>query len=188
MAPSKHPPADDHKSIRSGSGILTSAVVGAVVSIVASFVPFSPILGGGVAAYFQNGDSNESIRVGALSGIIAAVPLVVIVTIVFGFLSIVPLVEGHPSGSVFFGVLLVFVAGMALVYTVALSALGGFVGHELLDRQERRRRTRSDVARRQSGPRNQGDRGPAESERTRDGPDRTTDGDEGEGSESDRRS
>jgi small-conductance mechanosensitive channel len=144
MAHAEDPPVDEPEEIRSRSGTLTSAFVGAVVSVVASFVPVSPILGGGVAAYLRKGDSNESIRVGAISGLMAAAPLVVIVTMVFGFLSIIPLAGGEPMGTVFFWVLLVFGAGMILVYTVALSALGGFVGHEVLDHQQSKRRTRKE--------------------------------------------
>jgi hypothetical protein len=52
-------------------GRLTNALIGAVVTVVLPFVPFSPLLGGAVAGYLQERDG---FRVGAPSGAIAAVP------------------------------------------------------------------------------------------------------------------
>jgi hypothetical protein len=109
-----------------------------VVTVVFSFIPFSPVLGGAVAAYLKKGDSNESLRVGAISGIMAAAPLVLIITFVFGFLSLIPLAEGEPVATGFFWLILLFSAGVILVYSVGLSAAGGFVGHVILEREDRR--------------------------------------------------
>ncbi|MFW6376571.1 MAG: DUF5518 domain-containing protein [archaeon] len=152
MAASRDASEAEPRRNRSRTGTLTNAFVGAVVSVVFSFVPFSPILGGAVAAYLQKGDSDESIRVGAISGLMAAAPLVLIVSTVFGFLSLVTLVEAEPVATGFFGLLLLVAAGAILVYTVGLSAVGGFVGHVVLDRQDRRGRHRRDVAGGRSDP------------------------------------
>jgi hypothetical protein len=51
---------------------LVHAAIGAVVTIVTAFLPFSPILGGGVAAYFGDANKNEGLRIGAVSGAIGA--------------------------------------------------------------------------------------------------------------------
>jgi len=138
MATSRDAAEEEPRRKGSRAGTLTNAFVGAVVSVVFSFVPFSPLLGGGVAAYLQKGDSDESIRVGAISGLMAAAPLVLIVSFVFGFLSLVTLAEAEPVATGFFGLILLVAAGAILAYTVGLSAVGGFVGHVVLDRQERR--------------------------------------------------
>jgi hypothetical protein len=138
MATSTDAPVDEPRRKRSRSGTLTNAFVGAVVTVVVSFVPFSPVLGGAVAAYLQKGDGNESLRVGAISGVMAAAPLVLIITFVFGFLSLIPLAEGEPVATGFFWLILLFSAGVILVYSVGLSAAGGFVGHVILEREDRR--------------------------------------------------
>jgi hypothetical protein len=46
-----------------------NAVIGAVVAVVSSFVPLSPALGGGVAAYLQGGTRTVGAKVGAVFGL-----------------------------------------------------------------------------------------------------------------------
>lgn len=186
MTPSRDAPDGKPRRADSGTGPLTNAFVGAVVTVVFSFVPFSPVLGGAVAAYLQKGDSNESLRVGAISGLMAAAPLVLIVSFVFGFLSLITFTEAEPVATGFFWLILLVAAGAILVYTVGLSAVGGFVGHVLIDRQDRRGRHRRDVARGRSEPRNERERPTSESERERGDPDRSVNRDQREGSERDR--
>ena len=108
-----------------------NALVGAVVSVVASsFIPFAPVLGGALAGYFQGGSRSDGLRVGALSGAIALVPVVGIMFLVltlFGFVSL-----GSGEGALpfaFGGIIVVFVFVALLVYTVGLSALGGWIGN-----------------------------------------------------------
>ena len=106
---------------------LVNAFLGAVVSIVLAFLPFSPVLGGAVAGYLERRDG---VRVGAISGAITALPLalVVVVAVLFGSLFVIapdPVVGG--------GILLVTAVtllGVTLValYTVVLSAVGGYLG------------------------------------------------------------
>lgn len=98
-----------------------NALIGAVVTIVVSFVPLSPVVGGGVAAYLQGGDTDGGIRVGLLSGVIAVVPMVLVTFFVLSFLTF----GGMPGG---FVLLLFFILGFALLYVVGLSALGGYLG------------------------------------------------------------
>ena len=106
---------------------LLNAVIGGVASIVLSFVPFSPVLGGAVAGYLHGGDRGAGVRIGVYAGVVAAIPFALILLFaiaVFGvFLSF-----GSGSGAV----LLLFVLlalVVAAVYTVGLSALGGWLGN-----------------------------------------------------------
>lgn len=112
------------------------ALIGAVVTVVVSFIPFSPVLGGGVAAYLDEADANGGVRIGAISGVVASVPLLLgslLLVAVLGFFT----VGGPGSGAVAFGVggaLIVLVFGLLLVlYTVGLSALGGYLGSYPVD-------------------------------------------------------
>jgi len=112
------------------------ALIGAVVTVVVSFIPFSPVLGGGVAAYLSDADADEGIRIGAVSGIIASVPLLLLglfLVSVLGFFA----VSGPGGGGMAFGfggLLAVLVVGLiAVAYTVGLSALGGYLGSYFVD-------------------------------------------------------
>jgi hypothetical protein len=109
------------------------ALLGAVVTTVLSFIPFSPVLGGGVAAYLSEADSSRGVRIGALSGAVATVPLVFFGLIAVFFLGFFAL--GMNGGAVGIGgLLIVLVLGLvAAVYTVGLSALGGYLGSYLVD-------------------------------------------------------
>lgn len=107
---------------------LINAVIGAVVTVVLSFTAFSPVLGGGVAGYLQRGDRSDGLRIGAISGFIATIPFLLLVFFFGGFL-FTGSMTGHglgiPGGFVVF---LLFGFIFALVWTVGLSALGGYLG------------------------------------------------------------
>lgn len=102
---------------------LLNAVAGAAATVVLAFVPFSPVLGGGLAAYLEESGTTDGLRIGALSGVIAVVPLVVLAFLLVGVLSVGPI----SILAVSFLFLSVFLA-FALFYTVGLSALGGYLG------------------------------------------------------------
>jgi hypothetical protein len=107
---------------------IINAVIGAVVTVVLSFTGFSPILGGMVAGYLQRGTRAEGIRVGALAGGIAALPFLLMVFVVGGFLftgSILADSAVVAGGLVF---VLLFGIAIALIWSVGLSALGGYLG------------------------------------------------------------
>ena len=111
----------------------TNALLGAVATIVLSFVPFSPVLGGGIAGYLQRGTRNEGAKVGAISGAIATVPVVAVVLLAVSIFTIVPAgsdVLGLAIGSLVLGLVVFLVAGL---YTVALGALGGYLGSYLAE-------------------------------------------------------
>lgn len=111
----------------------TNALLGAVATIVLSFVPFSPVLGGGIAGYLQRGTRNEGVKVGAISGVIATVPVVAVVLLAVSIFTIVPAgsdVLGLAIGGLVLGLVVFLVAGL---YTVALGALGGYLGAYLAE-------------------------------------------------------
>ena len=109
------------------------AVAGAVATGVLSFIPFSPVLGGGIAGYLEHYDGGRSVRVGALAGFLAMVPAVSTLAFVavglFAGLSAVP--AAGLEVVVFLAMLLavLFVAA----YGTGLGALGGYVGRRLGD-------------------------------------------------------
>ncbi len=107
-----------------------NALIGAAVTVLLSFTGFSPILGGGVAGYLQRGDRSDGIRVGAISGAMAAIPFLLLFGIfgVFMFTGSMmgPGMWSRMPRAIFF----VFVLGFlfALLWNVALSAGGGYLG------------------------------------------------------------
>ena len=120
-----------------------NAVIGAVVSVVFSFIPFSPVIGGAVAGYLEGGDRNRGLRVGGYAGAIAAIPLVLLVGafIVLGPFGVV--VAPGEAIRTLLGILLL--AALAVVigaYTIGLGAVGGYVGVILADRWNERRAAR----------------------------------------------
>lgn len=114
---------------------IINAVIGAVVTVVLSFTGFSPILGGMVAGYLQKGERAGGIRVGALSGAIAALPFLLLFLLFFvfgGFFVTGPMISDSmgtsmavPGGFVF---VLLFGFVFALIWSIGLSALGGYLG------------------------------------------------------------
>ncbi|MDS0294117.1 DUF5518 domain-containing protein [Halogeometricum luteum] len=113
---------------RSGTDFWVSALLGAVVSVVTSFVPLSPVLGGGVAGYLHAGSREDGLRVGAVSGAIAAIPVVLLVALVFGGLGFFTIVEDAFRATVFFAGLLFVVTLIVVALSAGLSAVGGYLG------------------------------------------------------------
>jgi hypothetical protein len=108
-----------HRSAGTSTGI--NAILGGLVGIVLAFLPFSTVLGGGVAGYLEGGDPKAGLRVGTLAGLIMVVPFVLIMFFALFLLGF----AGIPRAIGIVGVLaLVFVA----VYTIGLGALGGYLG------------------------------------------------------------
>ena len=111
---------------------LVNALIGAVVGTVAGAVlPFGPLLGGMAGGYLEGGDRSDGLRVGLYAGLIALVPLLLggfVVGSLFGVFAIGAGPDGIAFGAI--GVLfLVFLFVVSLVYTVGLSALGGWLGN-----------------------------------------------------------
>ena len=111
---------------------ILNAVIGAVVTVVLSFTVFSPVIGGGVASYLQRGDSATGVRVGALSGAIAAIPFLLFIFLISGFVFTGSMMGGGMGGGLAvpggFVVLFLIGAIFALIWNVGLGALGGYLG------------------------------------------------------------
>lgn len=108
-------------------GVPYAALAGAIVTVVLSVIPFSPLLGGAVAAVRYGGGYAAGLGVGVLAGVGAAVPLgallvpvVWVVGYVLGF--------GVAPSSPAYGVFLAIVGALFLAYTVGGSAVGGLAG------------------------------------------------------------
>jgi len=107
---------------------LLNALVGAIATAVLSFTGISPLLGGALAGYLNEDDG---LRVGAISGAIASIPVVgllLLVLVLLPFLGLFgfPLEVGIAAGGVVVFGAIVVIGGVA--YTVVLSALGGLIG------------------------------------------------------------
>jgi hypothetical protein len=111
-----------------GPDTTTNAIVGGVITIVAGFVPLSPILGGAIAGYLQRGSRDGGAKVGAFSGVVASVPI----ALLFAFLvvGLGAVVAEVTAGVVAIAGILGLVVGLVAViaYMVGLGALGGYLG------------------------------------------------------------
>lgn len=109
------------------------AVTGAAASAVLSFVPFSPILGSGLAGYLGRQDTGHSTSVGALSGFLYVLPgLVALLFLAVGFVAGLSDVGASGLGFVVFAVLLLAMLVVA-AYGAGAGAVGGFVGGRLAE-------------------------------------------------------
>ncbi|CCQ33762.1 hypothetical protein HLRTI_001679 [Halorhabdus tiamatea SARL4B] len=110
---------------------LLNAVIGAVVTVVFTFLPFSPVVGGSIAGYLQGGDQSAAIRVGTLSGVLAAIPLVVVLMLLATIVPFLPAFGTAGSITAVFGVLGIVALVISLFYSVGLSVLGALLGRYL---------------------------------------------------------
>ncbi len=104
-----------------------AALAGAFVTVVLSVIPFSPVVGGAVAAVRYGRGYAAGLGVGTLAGVVAAVPLgalFVPVVWVVGYVLGLGVAPSSPT----YGLFLALVAGFFLAYTVGGSALGGLAG------------------------------------------------------------
>ena len=104
---------------------------GAIVSVVLSFIPLSPVLGGATASYLDADQTASGLGTGTLAGVIGGLPPLVI-TVFAGF----GLFMGIPGGlAPTAAALLIATAILTLLYFVALSAVGGYLGAWARNRQ-----------------------------------------------------
>jgi hypothetical protein len=116
---------------------ITLAIIGAVVTIVTSFVPLSPIIGGAVSGYLRGGDGRGGARVGAYAGLAAAIPFALLGLFFVGGLAVVAAELGLGGLGVFVGLAMVFATLVSVAYLVGLGALGGYLGVSLAKRNDR---------------------------------------------------
>lgn len=109
-----------------GDSLAADATVGAVVTLALSFLPFSSVAGGAVAAHRRDASYAAGFGVGALAGVVAAVPLAVLFVPAVGVA--VWLGFGVAPSAPAFDLFLAIVAALFLAYTVGLSAVGGLLG------------------------------------------------------------
>lgn len=119
------PPGDGGRNDEATPNTTLNALIGGVVSVVtATFLgPFSPVLGGGVAGYLEGGETDDGLKVGAFAGLIALVPLLLLVPIV---LFVVPFVG--PRSGIAFAFAAVFGLSVLGAFVLGFSALGGVLG------------------------------------------------------------
>ena len=111
---------------------LSYAVIGAVASAVLSFVPFSPILGGGIAGYLGRQDTGHTTSTGALSGFLYVIPaLSILLFVTVGLFAGLAAVGESGVGFVV-GTVMVLVLLVTAAYGAGLGALGGFLGGRLV--------------------------------------------------------
>ncbi|PGF15951.1 hypothetical protein CP556_07355 [Natrinema sp. CBA1119] len=128
------------------SRTIVNAGIGAIIGVVLSFIPFSPVLGGAVAGFLEGPDERAGAVAGALAGAIAFLPIAGIGFLLFGFLSL-GLAGGVPvEGVALFALVILGVGAFILLYTVGLSLLGGYLGAYLArEYPDSHRRTRETV-------------------------------------------
>ena len=117
-----------------------NALIGGVITLViAGFVPFGSVIGGAVAGYLQGGDRNDGLKVGALAGLIALIPFVLLLLFMGSIFGALGMGAGMgmfgPNGMMvgfgagFGAVVLLFALFVGLIYIVAFSTVGGWIGN-----------------------------------------------------------
>ncbi|MWV41835.1 DUF5518 domain-containing protein [Natrialba sp. INN-245] len=122
------------------SRTLIHAVIGAIVGIVLSFIPFSTVLGGAVAGFLEGPDTREGAIVGALAGAITFLPVAAFALLAFVLVGFGFGVSGAPAGGFAFVLFLILVGTTALLlYTVGVALLGGYLGAYLANEYPEKR-------------------------------------------------
>ncbi|WP_123623752.1 DUF5518 domain-containing protein [Halorubrum sp. CSM-61] len=117
LAPGDDAPADL-------GDVLIYGLVGGIAGSVLSFVPFATVLGGAVAGYLCGGRSADALKTGAVAGVVMTLPFAAAVAFLLFFLGI----AGAPAE---FGVVALFVIGLAAAYTLGSGIVGGYLGRYL---------------------------------------------------------
>jgi hypothetical protein len=105
---------------------VVDADVGALVTVVLSVIPLSPIGGGAVAANRHGGGYASGVWLGLLTGVGAAVPLLALFVPALYIAS--ALGFGISPSSPAYEPFLVIVFALFSLYTVGLSVFGGLIG------------------------------------------------------------
>lgn len=117
------------------SSYVSFAVLGGFVTVVLSFLPFSPVFGGLLAGYLERGESQRVVSVGALAGLLPLVPIIILMLFVLGgLLSGMSAIDQMGAGIVVAVTLLLSIMFMA-VFGGGLGALGGYLGGWFAERR-----------------------------------------------------
>jgi hypothetical protein len=117
-----------HPADGAGRSFGSFAVLGALVSVVLSFLPFSPALGGALAGYLELGESERTITAGALSGLLAILPFVGLGLFTSGGLVAGLLGVTQPGLTIFTGLIVLLSLIFATAISAGLGAIGGYTG------------------------------------------------------------
>lgn len=104
------------------------AVIGAVATGVVSFIPFSPAVGGALAGYLERGESERTTSVGAIAGLLAVLPVLVVLVFVFGGLVEGLLAIEQTGLLIVVGAVMLLSAMVIATVGAGLGALGGYFG------------------------------------------------------------
>lgn len=113
----------------------TFAVLGAVTTVVLSFIPVSPAFGGALAGYLERGESDRTVSVGALAGLLPMLPVLAILLFVFGGLLSGLLAIEQAGNAIVVGTVLLLSGLLVATVGAGLGALGGYVGGRLAERR-----------------------------------------------------
>ncbi|WP_302080497.1 DUF5518 domain-containing protein [Salinibaculum rarum] len=111
---------------------LVNVLIGAAINVFGGpILPFATVIGGAVAGYLHAGSREAGLKVGALAGLVSLVPLLIIGAVLGNvFLGLFLGGFGVPRAFSGFGVVIIIgIVVSALVYTVVLSAVGGWLGN-----------------------------------------------------------
>lgn len=111
----------------------TYAVIGAIATAFLSFLPFSPALGGALAGYLERGESERTVGVGTLAGLLPVLPALVLLLFVFIGLVRGLLAVGQAGGAIVVGAAMIFAMLFVATVGAALGALGGYVGGRIAE-------------------------------------------------------
>lgn len=112
---------------RSRRSTLPSAVFGGVIGAIAGFIPIFPAVGGTVAGYVE-GRSGRPVRVGALAGVLASIPIIVVLAAALTGLTSGLLALDRSELATLAGLSLLAVVTVGTAIAAGLGAVGGFVG------------------------------------------------------------
>lgn len=113
-----------------------NALIGAGVMVVLSWIPFATVLGGGVAGYLQQGTRMEGAKVGAVSGLIAAVPVFAVLGLVFSVFSFGAIAGGEALGMLVVMTIMLFALAVTAAIVAGTGALGGYLGVLIHERSD----------------------------------------------------
>lgn len=103
-----------------------NGLIGGVVAIVLSFIPFSTVLGGAVAGYLEGGDYNAGGKAGGIAGVVAFLPFVAILA---GLALFVPVMGGTGAGQqAAIWLMALLILTVSAVYTIGFGIVGGVIG------------------------------------------------------------
>jgi hypothetical protein len=106
---------------------LKNAAIGAVVTVGLSPTGFSALLGGGIAGYLQRESPKRGARIGAISGALASLPVLLVLVLGAG-LFFLPSTQFGVPGGLELAIVLFVMFPLLFLWTIGLSAVGGYLG------------------------------------------------------------